>query len=459
MSNGLLKVLVTTDDLRAALLSGGSPASSSEMKNRFEEYVDDKAKGKDLGKVRIVLEWTMEGTKLIRTIRIENLLSYGTEGINIDLEPLNVLIGPNASGKSNLLEVLSLLAAAPNDLQVPIREGGGVGDWLWKGSKSPGIATVEVTLDYPPGPMPLRYRLSFTKTASRFELRDEAIENEHATGDHDKPYFYYGYQDGHPALNVKADTDENGGRAERRLQREEVNPEQSILSQRRGADSYPELTYIASQFERMRFYREWNLGRYTAPRLPQKADLPEDSLLEDASNLGLVLNDLQNRPDVKREIIERLGAFYESVTDVTTKIQGGTVQIFFHERGLKHPIPATRLSDGTLRYLCLLTILCHPEPPPLVCIEEPELGLHPDIIPEVAKMLVEASARSQLVVTTHSDVLVDALTDTPEAVIVCEKAHSSTQLQRLDAQRLKPWLENYRLGELWTRGEIGGTRW
>jgi len=82
------------------------------------------------------------------------------------------------------------------------------------------------------------------------------------------------------------------------------------------------------------------------------------------SNLGLVLNDLQNRPDTKRQILERLRTFYDAVTDVTTKIQGGTVQIFFHEKDLKHPVPATRLSDGTLRYLCLLAILCHPEPPP-----------------------------------------------------------------------------------------------
>jgi predicted ATPase len=401
----------------------------------------------------------MNGMRLIRSIKLTNVLSYGPECPELLLEPLNVLIGPNASGKSNLVEALSLLAAAPKDLQVPIREGGGVADWLWKGSKRGGTATIDVTMDNPQGPIPLRYRLSFAEMGSRFALRDEAIECEKPKGDSDKPYFYYAYQNGHPVLNVKSDSDENGGRAERRLQREEVSPEQSILSQRRGADSYPELTYISGQFDRMKFYREWNLGRYTSPRLPQKADLPEDSLFEDASNLGLVLNDLQNRPDTWAHILGRLQTFYESVADVKTKIHGGTVQIFLHEKGLKHPVPATRLSDGTLRYLCLLAILCHPKPPPVVCIEEPELGLHPDIIPEVAKLLVEASARTQLFVTTHSDVLVDALTDFSEAIIVCEKVDGSTQLRRLDAETLKPWLEKYRLGDLWTRGEIGGTRW
>ena len=144
---------------------------------------------------------------------------------------------------------------------------------------------------------------------------------------------------------------------------------------------------------------------------------------------------------------------------MSTKIHGGTVQIFLHEEGLQQPVPATRLSDGTLRFLCLLSVLCHPSPPPLICIEEPEIGLHPDILPMVAELLVQASHNTQLIVTTHSDVLVDALSETPEAVVVCEKHDGSTTLKRLDEDALKPWLEKYRLGELWTRGDLGGTRW
>ena len=85
--------------------------------------------------------------------------------------------------------------------------------------------------------------------------------------------------------------------------------------------------------------------------------------------------------------------------------------------------------------------------------------MHPDIIPEVAKLLVEASKRCQLFVTTHSDILVDALTEIPEAVIVCEKPEASTQLRRLSAEEFERWLEEYRLGDLWLQGQLGGTRW
>jgi predicted ATPase len=106
-----------------------------------------------------------------------------------------------------------------------------------------------------------------------------------------------------------------------------------------------------------------------------------------------------------------------------------------------------------------LAILCDPDPPPLICIEEPELGLHPDIIPTVASLLKEASARCQLIVTTHSTALVDAMTDSPEDVVVCEKIEGATRLKRLSAVDLSVWLKQYRLGDLWTSGEIGGNRW
>ena len=191
--------------------------------------------------------------------------------------------------------------------------------------------------------------------------------------------------------------------------------------------------------------------------LPQPADQPNDHLAPDCANLGLVLNRLERDLDSKRRILEALKDLYDGIDDYHISIEGGTVQVFLHEGRFR--IPATRLSDGTLRYLCLLAVLCHPEPPPLVCIEEPELGMHPDIIPTIARLLKEASERTQFIVTTHSDLLVDALSDEPESVVVCEKVRGQTQMQRLDASQLGQWLEKYRLGELWMKGEIGGTRW
>ena len=205
---------------------------------------------------------TRGSNRFIRTIRLDNILSYGSSTAAFPMEALNVLIGPNASGKSNLIEVLSLLAATPTrDFQAPIREGGGVRDWLWKGASHLPAATIDITVEYPNGP-PLRYRLSFTESGARFQLMDEAVENEQATRGNEEPYFYYRYQEGHPMLNVFTQEEP---RLARHLERDDVKPEQSILSQRRDPDSYPELTYLADKFERMFFYREWNLGRSTPP--------------------------------------------------------------------------------------------------------------------------------------------------------------------------------------------------
>ena len=192
-------------------------------------------------------------------------------------------------------------------------------------------------------------------------------------------------------------------------------------------------------------------------RQPQSTDAPNDYLLEDCSNLGLILNKWRSNYKVKKRILELMSELYEGIEDIDVKLEGGTVQLFLVEN--EFMIPATRLSDGTLRFLCLLAILCDPNPGPLICIEEPELGIHTDIIPVIADLLKEASKVTQIIVTTHSEALVDALTDTPESVLVCEKYDGSSQLRRLDANDLKEWLENYSLGQLWRRGEIGGNRW
>jgi predicted ATPase len=130
--------------------------------------------------------------------------------------------------------------------------------------------------------------------------------------------------------------------------------------------------------------------------------------------------------------------------------------MYLHEEGLSTPIPATRLSDGTLRFLALLAILLNPESATLICIEEPELGLHPDAMALLAELMVDASKKTQLIVTTHSDTLVSELTEEAESVLVCDYLENGTTLQRLESEKLKLWLEKYRLGEIWRLGKLGG---
>ncbi|MDZ8054237.1 MAG: AAA family ATPase [Aulosira sp. ZfuVER01] len=399
----------------------------------------------------------MEGKRFIHTLRLENFLSYGSEGQEIELQPLNVLIGANTSGKSNLIEALGILRATPTDLPAPFRQGGGVNEFLWKGSQDNPVAKLEVTLNYPPRTQILRYQVSLTAINQRLELVDEALENEQAYQGEEDVYFYYRYQRGRPVLNINK-INNDGESIRRSLRREDLILDQSVLSQRKDPDLYPELSYLSTEFSNIALYRHWQMGRYSEPRNAQKTDLPEHPLLEDGSNLGLFLNNLQHQIG-NRIILEKLQKLYDVAEELSVRIYGGTVQIFIREKGLIQPIPANRLSDGTLRYLFLMALLLDPTPPPLICLEEPEIGLHPDILPTIAEMLVEASQRTQLIVTTHSDALVSALSEYPESVLVCERDEKGSHLRRLETDKLKNWLENYTLGDLWRMGEIGGNRW
>src|SRR4030042_2978271 len=232
---------------------------------------------------------------MIQSISLTNLLSYGPKTVDLDLKPLNVIIGPNGSGKSNLIEAIVLLQSAPKALAIPVREGGGVRDWLWKGGESNPIAQVEAIIKYPSGKMPLRYRFSFTEARQRFQLVDERIENEVPYPGEFDSYFYYRYENNHPVLNIIG--------KRRELRREDVDPEQSILSQRKEPDQYPEITYLGEAFSQIKIFREWVFGRNNPARMPQKTDLPNDFLNFDGTNLGLVLNNLRKSLSTKNKVI------------------------------------------------------------------------------------------------------------------------------------------------------------
>jgi predicted ATPase len=395
---------------------------------------------------------------LLSSLRLDGLLSFAPGSAAIPLTPLNLLIGPNGAGKSNLIEAMELLQAIPSGLAPRLREGGGVGEWLWKGDGGDGVATLDATLEGQAIPHGLRYRLSLAAAGPRAEVTDEVIEEVRPRRD-DAPdlFFYYRFQSGHPVIQVRphqAGPPSEQGATTRRLDRQGLLPDESVLYQRRDPDLYPELTWLARQFGAIQSFRDWGFGRYHPLRQPQSAGLAYDRLAPDSANLALILNRLEHS-DAGAEMDRLLSAFLPRYRRFSTLVQGGMVQLFLHESGLKAPVPATRLSDGTLRFLAMLALLLSPESPPLLCLEEPELGLHPDALPLLANLLVEASGRCQLVVTTHSDTLVSALTEQTESVLVCEH-QGGTRLRRLESERLRHWLERYRLGEIWRIGELGG---
>jgi predicted ATPase len=389
----------------------------------------------------------MEGKRTIQSIRLKNLLSFGSEGVKIELQPLNVLIGPNASGKSNFVEVLRLMSYLPRDLGKPISDGGGIAEWLWKGGAPNPEAEIETLFDAPNN-RPLLHSLKFKGENYFVKIVEETIKVENPgeisvnfpyTNTEGKIYWGIDQIVSEADLNVPiADT-------------------QSILQQIKDPRFHPELYYLSELLPKFLFYNDFDIRRYSQLKKGQSPMAAGDFLKPDASNFGVVFLNLNGK--TRKEIITRLKDVHPDAEELETKLEGGIVRVELQEHGLYAATPLARLSDGTLRYLCLLTILLHPTPPPLICLEEPEIGLHPDVIHTIAELLVEASKRTQIIVTTHSDILVSALSEVPEAIIVCERDDTGTHLRRLDPKQWKTWLEKYTLGDLWRRGDLGGVRW
>ncbi|HEX8659370.1 MAG TPA: AAA family ATPase [Hymenobacter sp.] len=386
--------------------------------------------------------------RLLRSIALRNILSFGPDTPPLELRALNVLIGPNGSGKSNLLDAVELLKKAPDAEN--LRAALGAEHWFHKSKHKSQTIEIEVVAGLKALLEIVTHTFEIFNDISGIEwFVGEKIESVDLLRDN-------------PISVLKFESKIRGARVFHEddfieMRFPEFSSSASCLSQIKDVRHYPTLTHLGAQYKRIRLYREWTFGRNSTPRLPRRTDERNDFLAEDGSNLGLVLNKLRTYPEVKDQFISALSELYEGIKDFDVLVEGNTAQIFLREGNTS--IPATRLSDGTLRYLSLLAILLHPTPPPLICLEEPELGLHPDAIVAVGKLIKEASTRTQLIVTTHSMLLLDTFQEAPEDVVVVSKENGSTQFQRLDADKLRPYLATESLGNLWNSGQFGGNRW
>lgn len=181
-----------------------------------------------------------------------------------------------------------------------------------------------------------------------------------------------------------------------------------------------------------------------------------DVLHSNAANVAAFLMDLSNRyPEHYEQILEtvrQVAPFFG--TFVLKEVGAEQTQLLWKDRYSDLLYYPHQLSDGTVRYICLATLLLQPDPPSTILIDEPELGLHPQAIKLLASLLHEAANRAQLIVSTQSSVLLDEFE--PEQVIVANHQNGETVLARQDKDRLEEWLKEYTLGQLWEKNELGG---
>lgn len=385
---------------------------------------------------------------------IEGLLSFG-EKTRFEFGQLNILVGPNGSGKSNLIDCVRVFRSAPFDIQEAFKDAG-FEEWLYKGANNRAeTALLEVTAKLPELPDKIHHQIRLGplfRERARFE---EVVSGEEGENGHIDQYFVGSYRSG-ATLSVAG---AGRRRRERKLEETVYDPFQSILSQIRDIDQYPEITRLSGFYANIRIYSEWMFGRNSNLREATPTGRSDTMLSESMDDLALVLNGLAGST-AHEKIRVLLQDLKETYVDYVTRIVFGRVGLELMEKPFDRlPLPAKRLSDGTLRFLALAAILLQPSPPSLICLEEPELGMHPDMIRMVAGMIVDASARTQLIVTTHSEHLLTALQDDFDALFAFDAGLAGSIVRRFSQEEYKDWRQEHTLGELWTSGEIGGNRW
>ena len=211
--------------------------------------------------------------------------------------------------------------------------------------------------------------------------------------------------------------------------------------------------------KRWRVYHFHDTGPYSPMKGRPKVD--DNRLLRaDGSNLAAFLYLLQERYhdsyDLIRRTIQLVAPFFEDFRLAPRALNPDTIRLEWRHKSSDMYFDVSDLSDGTLRFIALATLFLQPEElrPSVIIVDEPDLGLHPAAITVFASLVRQASRSTQVILATQSSLLLDHFA--PEDVLVAERVDGATTLRRLDADRLKEWLDEYSLGELWEKNELGG---
>ncbi len=375
---------------------------------------------------------------------------------------LNVVIGPNASGKSNVLRVLEMLSvSARRGLGKYIQQEGGMEPIVWDGRAQQVETLVEFKVgpifegaDSEPSAVRVLYDLILGRlgATSAYRVDQEFLEliEEDSSLFSPMPIRVVDRRPGHAQI-LPRDS------AILEAPATAVPEEETLLSVAAGPFTSIELINgIQSELAAWRIYHHLQTHREAPIRAPQ-VTRAETQVDPDGQNLVSVLHTLYTTGrDFKDEIDAAMrAAFGEDFDEIVfPPAADQRIQLRIRWRSLKREQSAADLSDGTLRFLFLLTVLANPSPPPLIAIDEPETGLHPSMLPIVAEYARDASNRSQVILTTHSPEFLDAFGQDVPTTTVVEWRDGETLLRTLSGDELTYWLRQYSLGELYRSREL-----
>jgi predicted ATPase len=339
---------------------------------------------------------------MIRELHIEGYRSV--RDLTLNLQPINVLTGPNGCGKSNLYNSLVLIArAAEGRLGRAIGEEGGTPSVFWAGGER-----VRLQRKRPPK----RVILGFENDDFGYELQiglpsmnEHALETMFTLDPRVKEEYIWPADTKPRVLMLKRDEPSAWLRdAEGKMVSYpfKLSKSESVLSQIIDPHLYPEISSVRSQILAWRFYHYFRTDSESPLRQPQ-IGVQTTVLSHDGSDLAAALRTILEIGDESA----LKDAIHRALGGASLLIQAEETQFKMNLQipGLLRPLQAREFSDGQLRFLCLCAALLSPRPPSLLALNEPETSLHPDLIDSLARLIVLASKQTQLWITTHSKAL------------------------------------------------------
>jgi predicted ATPase len=375
----------------------------------------------------------------VQSLGIEGFTSF--KDVRWSPEPLNVLIGRNGSGKSNLLRALDLIrASAAGNLNDFVLGKGGFPRLLWGGTAR--HIYLELMLSARLGTDQRIYDLVFVPLpdSASFRVASELLAFE-------DPKFRL-LDRNETELTVRLE-----GKPHRRHAASDVPPAETALSMVSVLWDNPIAYQLQQELKAWAIYQSLNVAEDAAIRR-SAVDRQETRVAYHGQNLTPVLNTLY-KGEFKEAIDSAMSAAFpddfRELTFATT--EPNRVQLYLRRKHGSRQDSAADLSDGTLRFLLLLTILATPDPPALIAIDEPEAGLHPSMLPIIAEFAVAASKRTQVILSTHSLQMLDAFGETLPAATIFSWEGDHTELKTATGDELKKWVEEYSLGRFIFSGE------
>lgn len=370
---------------------------------------------------------------------------------------LNVVIGPNASGKSNLLRALVLLQrGARGELPQAIVEQGGMTPVLWDGAATEllwRLKTGPVKEGGDPTRDALTYELCLQKLGhtSGYRVERELLANYFRVerGEREQPFKFLERDARHA---VTFDIQERALSAHL----DSVPEEQTLLSMVAGPFGNPIILAFRDRLASWSLYHDVLVHQQAPLRQAAVARL-ETRVAPDGQNLIPVLHSLYTgQREFKKSLDDAMrAAFGQDFEEIVfPPAADQRIQLRVRWRSLKTEQSAAELSDGTLRFLMLIAIFGNPTPGALIAVDEPEAGLHPGMFPIVAELATYAAERTQVVLTTHSPQFLDAFGETVPTTTVARSVDGETQLSVVDGNELRRWLREYSLGAIFRSGEL-----